>query len=517
MVRTYIGYSTDKNIRYSASSGGIITAIVKKLFEENIIDSFLGCHYNVGKCCYEPKIIHSFEEYELVGSVYQEMDFIGYLKKHILEIKSCILVVCSPCLVRVLKNILKKNNLEAIVIDYFCSGQTTLEGTYCYYRFLEIDKNNVANIRYRGNGWPNGIEITLKSGEIIKKENYTEPWETIHRSQLFRPRRCFFCKQVESEYADISVGDPWLKEYIQSDSIGNSLFLVHTLNGQNIIDGLVKAGKIDVNSVGYDLFEKSQRHSVCKKNRIAIDKDYYEFIVKLLQKKWYFLWAQKNIINMKIHIWIMIHVVHRFYNIKNMKTKSIFRKIVAKLKSGGAKVYWKKKLGMVGENWYKGKNVTIHNPDCLYFGNNVGIGNYSYFLPCTKYLSQSYTPKITIGDGTWIGIRNSFAAIYGITIGKNVLFAGYVHVTDHSHGYEDVTKPIKEQPLISKGPVVIEDNCWLGFCSEILSGVHIGRNSVVAAHAVVTKDVPPYSIVAGNPAKIIKQYNFEKNEWEICK
>lgn len=74
-----------------------------------------------------------------------------------------------------------------------------------------------------------------------------------------------------------------------------------------------------------------------KKNRIAIDKDYYEFIVKLLQKKWYFLWAQKNIINMKIHIWIMIHVVHRFYNIKNMKTKSIFRKIVAKLKSGGGK------------------------------------------------------------------------------------------------------------------------------------------------------------------------------------
>lgn len=131
-----------------------------------------------------------------------------------------------------------------------------------------------------------------------------------------------------------------------------------------------------------------------------------------------------------------------------------------------------------------------------------------------QILRYRISPKDNDREGTWIGIRNSFAAICGITVGKNVLFAGYVHVTDHSHGYEDVTKPISKQPLISKGPVVIEDNCWLGFNSEILSGVHIGRNSVVAAHAVVTKDVPPYSIVAGNPARIVKQYNFKTQRWE---
>lgn len=52
------------------------------------------------------------------------------------------------------------------------------------------------------------------------------------------------------------------------------------------------------------------------------------------------------------------------------------------------------------------------------------------------------------------------------------------------------------------------------FCCEILSGVHIGRHSIIAARAVVTKDVPPYSIVAGNPARIVKKYNFETNKWE---
>lgn len=94
------------------------------------------------------------------------------------------------------------------------------------------------------------------------------------------------------------------------------------------------------------------------------------------------------------------------------------------------------------------------------------------------------------------------------------MFAGYVHVTDHSHGYEDIDMPISKQPLISKGPVIIEDEYWLGFSCEILSGVHIGRHSIIAARAVVTKDVPPYSIVAGNPARIVKKYNFETNKWE---
>lgn len=118
-----------------------------------------------------------------------------------------------------------------------------------------------------------------------------------------------------------------------------------------------------------------------------------------------------------------------------------------------------------------------------------------------------------VGDNTIIGIRNSFAAINGVYIGNNVLFAGYVHVTDHSHGYEDITRPIEGQPLISKGPVVIEDDCWLGFNCEILSGVHIGRHCVVAAHAVVTHDVPAYSIVAGNPARVIKKYDENTKTW----
>ena len=180
-------------------------------------------------------------------------------------------------------------------------------------------------------------------------------------------------------------------------------------------------------------------------------------------------------------------------------------------------IKWSKKFGSTNGIVSIGKNVTFQNPDTIHFGKGVGIGKYSYFLPLKKYAGKEYAPKITIGDECWIGIRNSFAAIEGIVIGNNVLFAGYVHITDHSHGYEDIEKPIAEQCLISKGPVVIEDQCWLGFGCEILSGVHIGKHSIVAARSVVTKNVPAYSIVAGNPAQIVKRYNFESKQWERVK
>lgn len=164
-----------------------------------------------------------------------------------------------------------------------------------------------------------------------------------------------------------------------------------------------------------------------------------------------------------------------------------------------------------------GKDVIFQNPDTIHFGSGVGIGDSTCFLPLKEYAGIHYTPVITIGDGCWIGARNSFAAIKGINVGNHVLFAGYVHITDHSHGYEDISKPIMPQELISKGPVVIEDDCWLGFGCEILSGVHIGKHSVVAARAVVTKDVPAYSIVAGTPARIVKKYNTESMQWEKVK
>ena len=93
-----------------------------------------------------------------------------------------------------------------------------------------------------------------------------------------------------------------------------------------------------------------------------------------------------------------------------------------------------------------------------------------------------------------------------VRIGNNVLMASRIYISDHFHGntsIETLKLAPLERPLISKGPVIIEDNVWIGEGVCIMPGVKVGRNAVIGANAVVTKDVPPYSIAVGIPAVVV--------------
>lgn len=89
------------------------------------------------------------------------------------------------------------------------------------------------------------------------------------------------------------------------------------------------------------------------------------------------------------------------------------------------------------------------------------------------------------------------------------MFGKYVTVTDNSHGHNDSLEELDTAPLLrpvySKGPVIIEDNVWIGDKAIILPNVTIGKGSIIGAGAVVTKDIPPYCIAVGNPAKVIRK------------
>lgn len=112
-----------------------------------------------------------------------------------------------------------------------------------------------------------------------------------------------------------------------------------------------------------------------------------------------------------------------------------------------------------------------------------------------------------------------FSAIAGgdICIKKNTLIAGYVAVIGENHGTNpEYGKPYSYQPLV-KQDVVIGENCWIGEKVVVLPGVTIGDWCVIGACSVVNKDVPPYSVAVGNPAKVIKRYNFETHSWVSIK
>ncbi len=118
---------------------------------------------------------------------------------------------------------------------------------------------------------------------------------------------------------------------------------------------------------------------------------------------------------------------------------------------------------------------------------------------------------VLIGRKSRIGLGNTI--IGPVTIGNNVNIAQNVVMSGLNHGYEDIALPPREQKC-NTSLISIENDCWIGANSTITAGVRIGKHSVVAAGSVVTKNVPPFSIVAGNPARIIKQYNPSSKTWE---
>jgi acetyltransferase-like isoleucine patch superfamily enzyme len=159
----------------------------------------------------------------------------------------------------------------------------------------------------------------------------------------------------------------------------------------------------------------------------------------------------------------------------------------------------------------KGKGARIRGRvrmDVLPFNNFVLGSNSTIEDFCTV---NNGVGDVIIGERTRVGIGN--VIIGPVQIGNDVIMAQYVVISGLNHGYEDVSIPPKNQK-ITTSPIVIEDEVWIGANVSIVSGARIGKHSVVAAGSVVVKDVPPYSVAVGNPARIIKQYNFNTKQWE---
>lgn len=118
---------------------------------------------------------------------------------------------------------------------------------------------------------------------------------------------------------------------------------------------------------------------------------------------------------------------------------------------------------------------------------------------------------VIIGNNSRIGIGN--VIIGPVTIGNNVILAQNIVVSGLNHNYTDVNKPIYLQGE-TVGMITLEDDCWIGANAVITAGITVGKHSVVSGGAVVTKDIPPFSVAVGNPARVIKKYNFDTKIWE---
>ncbi|MBW4612789.1 MAG: acyltransferase [Desmonostoc vinosum HA7617-LM4] len=184
--------------------------------------------------------------------------------------------------------------------------------------------------------------------------------------------------------------------------------------------------------------------------------------------------------------------------------KLIYRSIFANI---GRQIYIQNGVEFIGTSGIEiGNEVYIfrgvridgrgHRNNRVYLGNKVAIER-NVDIGCLE------DTVIHIDEETFIGPSVCIEGPGDIKIGKHCLIAGHSGIYANNHNFADPIEPIKNQGITRKG-IVIEDNCWLGHGVTVLDGVTIGQGSVIGAGAVVNKDIPPFSVAVGTPARVIK-------------
>jgi len=167
-----------------------------------------------------------------------------------------------------------------------------------------------------------------------------------------------------------------------------------------------------------------------------------------------------------------------------------------------------------------GRNVSVHytcrlarsRAHQIKIGSEVFIGKDVWLN--VSALEETEKPVLIIDDGAIVNSGAHISAKNLVHIERDALISTGALIQDHSHAFEDVTKPISKQGITEGGRIRIEQGSWIGRGAAILctkGELVIGRNCVVAANAVVMRSCPPYTVVFGNPATVIRRYDFSKN------
>jgi len=173
-------------------------------------------------------------------------------------------------------------------------------------------------------------------------------------------------------------------------------------------------------------------------------------------------------------------------------------------------VFFKRDFKFFGKNSSLIFPFKIDGARYIEISSKVHISSNSWIAAIVK---SDARPIIKIGKETTIARFAHFVSCNEINIGEYVLIAEKVYITDNLYSFDDISIPLKFQPLKSIGRVVIGDNTWIGE-NVCIIGVSIGKRCVIGSNSVVLSDIPDYSVAVGSPARVIKTFNHNLNKWE---
>lgn len=252
-IQCYSGYANNKDIRYNASSGGLITALLVFALENNIIDGAVVVRYHKDNVFLSEAYIARSREEIIASSKSRYCPSVrtACLNEILLSKKEERLAfVGLPCHIKGITKAMQINpelkKRIVLIFGLFCGGTPSVNGLRFFAERNNIKEKDIEKISFRGEGWPGVVKFFKKNKEIM---SFSFPffW-SIAGSSFFIQESCFACHDCTAEDSDLSFGDPWIKEF-RNDRIGNSLVVCRTKAGSDLLGKAQAARAIELTKI----------------------------------------------------------------------------------------------------------------------------------------------------------------------------------------------------------------------------------------------------------------------------
>lgn len=525
----YAAYAKDEDIRTDSTSGGIHSMLALAMYEQKAYVG--GAIYNKDHTVKHIVSPDSLLLPEIRSSKYLQSSMEGVYKevKNLLKADEKVFFCGTPCQIQGLYKFLRKEYDNLVTCDFICRGVNSPKVFLSYMDMLEKQYDSKAvQIKFKNKkwGWHNfSMRVNFENGEEYCKDRYHDLFFIGYlQSGNFARPSCYQCSfKGFPQKADISLADFWGIENIDSSmdqDRGTSLVMVNSDKGQTLFDSIKdkivwKQFTMDNAKAGNPALTTSL--SSTSPNRTA----FFEALDKLpfdeVAKQFFPLPTFKN-------------------RVKN-KLRKVFRKVKALL---GVTLC----LGLSFRGWKTFVSLNLTNGK-VHKKRLLAIFNYpNAVVELDKGSALSVENKLTVGfpqvkgsrketrllleENAKMEVKGNFMMYAGSYIrvvqgGKLILHGGFINENvqitcgdtieigdDCAIGRDVVIRSYDGHTIEQDGykisaPIIIESHVWIGQGAQILKGVHIGQGAIIAAGAVVTKDVPAHTIVGGVPAKVIKE------------
>lgn len=535
-VQTIAAINKRMDVRWNSTSGGAYTAFAEVMLDQGGYVS--GAVYNEDFSVRNYISNNQNDLEKLRSSKYLQSNAEGLFAeiRFLLKTGEKVLACGTPCQMAALRSFLRKDYENLIIIDFICRG---VNSPKVYRKYLDsLERKFGGKVVYvkaknKELGWRNLTrKVTFDNGKSYYGVSMEDDFRRGYHTNVFCRPSCYSCQYKGfPRIADITIADYWGIEKVDKNldnNIGTSMILLNSKKGITYFDKV--KDRLEWRETAFEsVLEGNQALiksiSPAKINRTQFFEDLDKGTFDDVVKKYFPLCSNRNQlfkVKLKSNLKFMFHI-WRYYRFslrsylnfikinKRRNTTSNFKehKVIFTMPSAVFDIHSTAKI-IVDAPFIYGNNPVrnMKMPTCLRMEANTTFeihdgpltryGNVPYNLRYGAYIEIVNGGKLTIGQGA-ANVGLTIMCAKEITIGNGVRIGRNVSIRDWNGPHV-----IVNDRYVNHAPVHIEDHVWLCTGCSIMPGVTIGKGSVVAANALVTNNIPPYSLVGGSPAKVIK-------------